>query len=170
MLRVMIIGQPGSGKSTLALAIGEITGLPVFHIDHIHWQPGWVERENPEKDRLCAEVHARAQWIFEGGRSVTWRARGERCDTLIWLDYPLWIRAWRVLHRTLRFYGRSRLDLPEGCPEQFSFEFWLWIWNTRRSGRVMMARFFAGADAEKTKHRLTSSRHVARYLAELKLT
>lgn len=42
--RIMIIGQPGSGKSTLAKLLGEITGLPVVHIDTIHWQTGWVER------------------------------------------------------------------------------------------------------------------------------
>lgn len=42
MQRVMIIGQPGSGKSTLAREMGKHTGLPVVHIDTIHWQPGWV--------------------------------------------------------------------------------------------------------------------------------
>ena len=40
MQRVMIIGQPGSGKSTLAREMGKHTGLPVIHIDTIHWQPG----------------------------------------------------------------------------------------------------------------------------------
>lgn len=42
MRRVMIVGHPGSGKSTLARAMGERTGLPVVHIDQIHWRPGWV--------------------------------------------------------------------------------------------------------------------------------
>lgn len=37
MQRVMIVGQPGSGKSTLARKLGEHTGLPVVHIDTIHW-------------------------------------------------------------------------------------------------------------------------------------
>lgn len=72
MQRVMIIGQPGSGKSRLAHALGQRTGLPVIHIDTIHWQPGWVERSFDEKTRLCREVEARDQWIFEGGHSATW--------------------------------------------------------------------------------------------------
>jgi adenylate kinase family enzyme len=33
MHRVAIIGSAGSGKSTLARRLGEITGLPVVHID-----------------------------------------------------------------------------------------------------------------------------------------
>jgi adenylate kinase family enzyme len=56
MQRVMIVGQPGSGKSTLARKLGQRTGLPVIHIDTIHWQPGWVERSWDEKTRLCHEV------------------------------------------------------------------------------------------------------------------
>ena len=48
MKRVMIIGQPGSVKSTLARFLGERTGLPVVHIDKIHWKPGWNERETLE--------------------------------------------------------------------------------------------------------------------------
>ena len=89
MRRIMIIGQPGSGKSTFARELGAITHLPVFHIDHIHWQSGWVERPGPEKDRLCADVHAQDKWIFEGGHSTTWPERLDRADTLIWLDLPL---------------------------------------------------------------------------------
>ena len=49
MQRVMIVGQPGSGKSTLARRLGQLTGIPVVHIDTIHWQPGWVERSAAER-------------------------------------------------------------------------------------------------------------------------
>jgi len=62
--RIMIVGQPGSGKSTLAQALGEKTGLPVIHIDKIHWQPGWVERSKAEKTRLCQEAERQERWIF----------------------------------------------------------------------------------------------------------
>ena len=78
----MIVGQPGSGKSTLAKEFGSLLALPVVHIDHIHWQAGWIERSGPEKDRLCSEVHAQNSWIFEGDRSSTWLERLKRADTL----------------------------------------------------------------------------------------
>lgn len=83
MQRIMITGQPGSGKSTLARAIGEITRLPVVHIDTIHYRPGWVERSKAEKTVLCLEVEAGERWVFEGGHSATWENRRARADLVI---------------------------------------------------------------------------------------
>ena len=77
MNRIMIVGQPGSGKSTLAAALGQRTGLPVIHIDKIHWQPGWVERSKAEKTRLCLEAEQRSQWFTTGYRS----GDSDDCDT-----------------------------------------------------------------------------------------
>ena len=58
MQRVMVIGQPGSGKSTFARSLGAATGLPVHHMDHIHWMSGWQERPRAEKLRMVREVEA----------------------------------------------------------------------------------------------------------------
>lgn len=168
MQRVMIIGQPGSGKSTLARTLGEITHLPVVHIDHIHWKAGWVERSGSEKDALCAEVHARESWIFEGGRSSTWPERLSRADTLIWLDFSLPVRMRRVLWRTLRYWGRNRPDLPDGCPEQFSWEFMRWIWDTRSSSRLMMQQLYNSVPPKKPKYRFASARDVKDFLSDLR--
>ena len=71
MQQVMIVGQPGSGKSWLALQIGRRLGLPVYHMDHIHRQAGWVERDRTEKLRLCAQVEALDHWVFEGNFTAT---------------------------------------------------------------------------------------------------
>ena len=167
MQRIMIVGQPGSGMSTLAREVGGKTGLPVEHIDHIHWQPGWLERPRDEKTRLCHEVEAREQWIFEGGHSATWRNRLARADMLIWLDLPLPLRLRRVVKRTVVWRGRNRPDLPEGCPEGFHREtlpFWRYIWRTRRSGRSNIQRLWYSAPEGKAKVRLTSRADVRRFL------
>ncbi|KMW58877.1 DNA topology modulation protein [Candidatus Rhodobacter oscarellae] len=167
MKRVMIIGQPGSGKSTLARALGEITGLPVVHVDLIHWMPGWEERPKPEKIEMALAEEAKPEWIFEGGLSATWDNRLARADTLIVLDMPFLLRVWRVFKRTIRDYGRSRADLPEDCPEQFDPEFWAWIWNTRNTARARIRAMATAALETKDVYHLRSPADVRGFLHEL---
>lgn len=167
MKRVMIVGQPGAGKSYLARAMGQKTGLPVQHMDMIHWKPGWVERDKAEKLAMVHAVEISEAWILEGGLSASYDHRLDRADTLIVLDFPLWFRAWRVFWRTLRDYGRSRPDLPDGCPEQFSLEFWLWIWNTRNTGRTNNLALIAKAGSDKAVFHLQSRGQVRDFLKTL---
>ena len=167
MQRVMIIGQPGSGKSTLARRLGEITYLPVIHIDHIHWQAGWVERSREDKRRLTLEASARPTWIFEGGHSATWPERLDRADTLIWVDLPVGLRLWRVVRRVVRYYGQSRPDLPDGCPEHFNAEFLTYIWRTRRQARDRMRALYDSAPADKARYHLSSPAEVRAFLSHL---
>ena len=168
MRRVMIIGQPGSGKTTLARAIGEIAHLPVVHIDRIHWQAGWVERNWAEKSRLCVAAAERPAWVFEGGHRVTWPDRLARADTLIWIDLPVSLRLWRVTRRTATGWHRTRADLPDDCPERFDPAFYRYIWQTRKTGRAHCAAFFASADTRKAAHHLRRPADVSTYLAALR--
>ena len=169
MQRVMIIGQPGSGKSTLARELGLRTGLPVVHIDTIHWQPGWVERSRDEKTRLCSEVEARDHWIFEGGHSITWENRVARADLLIWIDRSATLRFWRVLLRTLLQRGSSRPDLPDNCPELLANlpEFLKFMWRTKKTARVNMQQLVATAPSTCRVVRLRSNRDTNVFLSSI---
>lgn len=168
MKRVMIVGQPGSGKSTLARLIGEKTGLPVVHMDAaVHWKPGWVERTRPEKNELALGIERREEWVFEGNLSSTYDHRLTRCDTLIVMVFPLALRVWRVVKRTIRDYGRNRPDLPENCPERFDREFYDYIWVTRKTGVDRIMALVDKADADTQVHILRSRREVDYFLANL---
>jgi len=166
--RIMIVGQPGSGKSTLARVLGEILGLPVIHIDQIHWKPGWVERPKEEKLPLMIEAHSRDQWVFEGGFSTTWPERASRAGMVIWLDFPLTVRAWRVLRRIVSHYGQTRPDLADDCPEHFSWEFIKWIWDTRTTARKKHLEFYSSLPENKPKYRLRNRHEVAAFTAKLR--
>lgn len=141
--RIMIVGGPGAGKSWVARRLGRISGLPLHHIDHIHWLPGWIERDWLEKDMLVREIHRREVWIFEGGHSRTYRERAGRAQLLIWLDLPVALRMWRVIWRSLRHAGRVRPDMAEDCRETLGrrqLDFLRFMWRTRRTARQAVRR------------------------------
>lgn len=164
----MIIGQPGSGKSTLARKLGELTGLPVKHIDQIHWKAGWIERSNEDKADLVAKVHAQDSWIFEGGHARSYPERIARADTCIWLDFPLGIRLWRVFGRIIRDYGKTRPDLPEDCPEQLDWEFIVWIITSRQENRIAPLAIINDPPSHLTVHHLRNVKEVSAFLAGVK--
>ncbi len=167
MKRVMIVGQPGAGKSTLARALGQRIGLPVVHIDCIHWQPGWVERDKASKIALMRAEEERDAWIIEGGLSATWDTRLARADTVIVLEFPTWLRLWRVVKRRIEYAGgQTRPDLPPDCPERFDAAFLRWIWDTRHSNRLRNRDLIARA-APKRTYLLTGPRAVRRFLRDL---
>lgn len=159
MKRVMIVGGPGSGKSTLACRLGDLTGLPVFHMDKIHWCAGWVERAHEEKGRMTHEVHIQDRWIFEGGHSSTYPERVARADTFVWLDVPVGRRIYRVLKRSVVNYGKTRADLADGCPERFdlqTIEFLRFIWRTRQSARAKLLAIYDNPPPHLQVFRLTT--------------
>lgn len=163
MKRVMIVGGPGSGKSTLARRLAKLTHLPIYHMDKIHWKSGWVERNRDEKDHLTHQVHMLEEWIFEGGHSRTYSERIERADTFIWLDLPLGLRVWRVLLRSWQYRGRTRPDLPKGCPERFNrqtVDFLKFIWTTRHSSRRKLEAIYKNPPAHLNVYRFTSTQQL----------
>lgn len=132
MDRVLVIGPCGAGKSTLSVELGQKLGLPVFHMDQLNWRPGWIESS---KDELCARlgiITAGEKWLIDGNYGGTLDARLTHADTVIYLDYPIRLCAWRLLRRIFKYRGRTRPDMTENCPERFDLDFFLYLlaWNT----------------------------------------
>jgi adenylate kinase family enzyme len=145
--RILVIGSPGAGKSTLAHQIAARTGLPLYHLDQMHWLPGWVERDRDEGREELVEVLAQKSWIIDGNYGSTMPLRIQRADTVVWLDYPTYLCLWRALKRWWQYRGKARPDMTEGCPERLNLEFFLYVLMFRanwqnRNGAAM--RSFSG--------------------------
>ncbi len=144
MQRVLLIGPCGSGKSTLARELAPLMRLPLVHMDQLGWQAGWVETEKAELNARLAEVVAGEEWLIEGNYGSTLTPRLERADTVIYLDFPIRLCLWRLAKRIATHRGRSRPDMPEGCPERFDLAFFWYVMNWNTGPRVRTEAKLAG--------------------------
>ena len=138
--RIVITGMAGAGKSTFSRVLSTKTGLPVICLDLHSWNPGWVrvpEGEFLEKQRVLL---AGEKWIVDSN-DVDSDLLFERADTLLILDTPWWICAWRAFRRGLQ---RPRyIQLPNGCDESLSQRLrdeWGIVWRNWRDRKLVRER------------------------------
>jgi adenylate kinase family enzyme len=132
MKRICVIGSGGAGKSTLACQIGTKLGIEVIHLDKLYWKPGWIETPKPEWESIQHEIIKRPSWIIDGNYGGTLDIRLAAADTIIFLDIPKHICLWRVIKRRIKFWGRSRPDMTDGCIERIAWDYVKWIWTYPR--------------------------------------
>lgn len=100
-------------------------------MDQLGWLPGWVEADKDQLREQLGAIVATERWLIEGNYGSTLDLRLPRADTVVYLDFPIALCLWRVLRRVLRYRGRTRPDMTDGCPERFDLEFFRYIlfWN-----------------------------------------
>jgi len=116
--RVAVLGRGGAGKSTLARRLALGLDLPLVELDQLFWQNG--SEPPPSSQWLATETAliSEARWVIDGDLGpyeVNRRARLAAADTVIILDFPLWLCAWRSLRR-----GRENAV------------YWRWVISYRR--------------------------------------
>ena len=146
--RLLVLGCGGAGKSTLAAELGQLTGLPVVHLDRMYWLPGWTHRTREEFDELLAAELEKERWIIDGDFHRTLPRRLERCDAVVVLDYPGVVCAAGIIRRRLQYRGKTRSSMTEGCPERLDGEFVRWVLNYRRAVRPEHMKIIAQAAEE----------------------
>ncbi|MEA2575741.1 MAG: hypothetical protein QOH93_3039 [Chloroflexia bacterium] len=101
-LRIVVIGSSGSGKTTMARNIAARTGSPYIELDALHWGPNWTAAPTESLREQVQMAVQGERWTVDGNyrivRDIVWA----RATTIVWLDYPFWLVAWRILSRTLQ--------------------------------------------------------------------
>jgi adenylate kinase family enzyme len=92
------------------------------------------------RERVDAAVSGNA-WVADGNYSVVRDIVWSQADTVIWLDYPLWMLLWRVFWRGLR-RSLAREELWESGNRESMFRhlftrdsLLLWVLKTYRQRR-----------------------------------
>ena len=108
MQKVMIIGCPGSGKSTFARALQVATGLPLYYLDMLYWNPDKTTVSKEVFRGRLREILKTDAWIIDGNYGATIEMRLEKCDTVFFLDYPTEVCLDGIQAR----FGKPRADMP----------------------------------------------------------
>lgn len=170
MQKIMVIGCCGAGKSTLAKKLGQLTKLPVFHLDQYYWKANWVESSKSEWEPKVQKLAAQHAWIIDGNYGSTMDIRLEKADTIIYLDYPTWKCLWRITKRTLKYWRRERPDMPQGCKERFDLEFFHYVAVFNIVRRKSLLKKIDKYKADKKIHILKSDLAQETFLNQIKNT
>jgi len=132
--RVLVIGCSGSGKSRLSQRLASTLDLRYISMDRdVFWLPGWKLRPRPEIVERLQDYIAQPHWIMDGTSPGTLPLRLPRSQLVIWIRPSRFVSLFGVLSRWLRYYGRSRPEMAEGCPERIDWQFLAYIWNFERT-------------------------------------
>ena len=141
--RVAVIGCPGSGKTTFANRMGAITSRSVVHLDKVLWNPNWEMLPYDKRKTIHDGLIADNEWIIDG----MWRShlvdRFNRATLVIFLDYKRRVSFFRALKRRVKYRGKQRDDIADGCLEKLDRDFTRYIWNFRKNVRPLILRLIA---------------------------
>jgi adenylate kinase family enzyme len=149
MRRIAVMGSPGAGKTRFAVRLGEMTGLPVVHLDRLFWRPGWEPSPLADYRARHDAAIAEERWIVDGVYSRHFGKRLKRADAIVLFVVPTPLTLFRIAKRVAAMRGRTRPDMGEGCPERWDWAFMHWVltWRTRRLPAIREAIRSQGAGA-----------------------
>ena len=165
--RIVIKGTSGVGKSTFGAELARRLGVPYIELDVLHHGPNWSEPTDEDfRARVRAAMDAALDgWVIDGnydsklGDTVTGAA-----DTIVWLDFPLWVTFPRLWRRTMHRL-RNDVELWNGNHETWRDQFasretiFFWsvhshikhrrVWPSRFGGDPRFVRFGTVAEAQR---------------------
>lgn len=128
-MKIAVIGYSGSGKSTTARIIGEKYNIPVLHLDSVYWMENWQQRPVEECKSVVGDfLAANGDWVIDGNyKALCQTERFEQADKILFFDFGPFTCLYRAFTRWIKYRGKTRPDMADGCNEKFDLEFVKWI-------------------------------------------
>ena len=120
--RICIVGNGATGKSTLARLLATRLGLRYIDRDALVWNEGWMIVPRSDRFPLFEAATREDDWTFDGHLRSGYADEEivlERCDTIIWLDFPRWRSMLSTARRTIHRVTSGEPG-PGGNREQWS--------------------------------------------------
>jgi len=99
--RIVIIGRTGSGKTTLGRKVAAFLGVPHVELDSLFFGPDFSTVPLEVLRERTVNAIAGDQWVTDGNKSAVRDLVWPRADTIVWLDYSIWVSLWRLGRRAM---------------------------------------------------------------------
>ena len=134
-MKIAIVGYSGAGKSTAARKISEKYHIPVLFLDTVYHMPGWQVRDEEDAKAIVSRfMKENDSWVIDGNyKALCQQERLEQADKILFFDVGRFTCFRQAFGRYLKYRGKSRPDMTEGCNEKFDFEFAKWILKDGRT-------------------------------------
>lgn len=128
-MKIAIIGFSGSGKSTLAKRLSKKLNAELLYLDTVHWLPGWIERDDKEKEGILETfLNEHDNWVIDGNyKRILFDRRMKEADMIVCLRFNRFACLTRVVKRYIQNKGKSRDSITEGCEERLNVQFLSWV-------------------------------------------
>ena len=141
--RIAVIGCPGSGKTTFAKRLGELLNREVIHLDKVLWGANWQMLPYDERQVIHSDIVSQDKWLIDGMWKSHLSERLDRATTVIFLDYKRCVSFNRAIARRIKYRGKQRDDIADGCLEKLDNYFLKYIWTFRRKVRPLILQELA---------------------------
>lgn len=134
-MKIVILGYSGAGKSTFAKQLNNIYHIPVLYLDTVHFQAGWVERDDKDMETDMRAFMQQDNWILEGNYRRLCKNRYEESDQIFIFKMNRFYCLYQVIKRRIKYRHKKRESMAEGCEEKIDFSFFMWVILTGRTKR-----------------------------------